>query len=239
MKKNKILIVGGSSGLGLFLTNLYLKNKYKVTTLSRKINPKIHKSVMQITCDVADTAKLKITLNEFKKKKINFDIIVHNVGGSRKIHNHSASSDNYKHVWVNNLGYIIEINNFFIPYMQKKKWGRIVHVSSSAAYNFEAPVAYSSAKAALNTYVSSISRRLIKNNIVISAICPGPIELPNRYMTLAQKKNNSFWRNYKKNHLPINRLAKPDEITSVVYFLTSKVASYCSGAIWNVDGSEY
>ena len=112
--------------------------------------------------------------------------------------------------------------------MKSKKWGRIVHISSSAAYNFEAPVAYSSAKAALNTYVSSISRRLIKNNIVVSAVCPGPIELPNRYMSIAQKKNNNFWNNYKKNHLPIG-----------IYFLTSKVASYCSGAIWNVDGSEY
>ena len=119
--------------------------------------------------------------------------------------------------------------------MKKNKWGRIVHVSSSAAYNYSAPVAYSSAKAALNTYVSSLSRRIIKDKIVVSCICPGPIELPNRYMTMSQKKNNQFWRNYKKNHLPINRLAKPEEITAVVYFLTSKVASYCAGAIWNAD----
>ena len=68
MKKNKILIIGGSSGLGLFLTDLYLKNKYKVTSLSRKMNLKIHKSVKQIICDVSDSTKLKITLDEFKKK---------------------------------------------------------------------------------------------------------------------------------------------------------------------------
>ena len=67
MKKNKILIIGGSSGLGLFLTDLYLKNKYKVTSLSRKMNLKIHKSVKQIICDVSDSTKLKITLDEFKK----------------------------------------------------------------------------------------------------------------------------------------------------------------------------
>ena len=95
------------------------------------------------------------------KKKISFDIIIHNVGGSKKIYDYNMSSDNYKMVWDNNFGYVIEINNFFIPYMKKKKWGRIVHVSSSAAYNFSAPVAYSSAKAALNTYVSSISRKVI------------------------------------------------------------------------------
>ncbi len=239
MIKNKILIVGGSSGLGIFLTNLYVKNKYKVTSISRNINKKINENVNQVVCDVSNINQLKKCLKQFRKNKINFDIIIHNVGGSKKMYDFDVSSDGYKDVWETNLGYMIEINNCFIPYMKSKKWGRIVHISSSAAYNFEAPVAYSSAKAALNTYVSSISRRLIKNNIVVSAVCPGPIELPNRYMSIAQKKNNNFWKNYKKNHLPIGRMAKPTEIISVVYFLTSKVASYCSGAIWNVDGSEY
>ena len=72
--------------------------------------------------------------------------------------------------------------------MRKKRWGRIVHVSSSVAYNYSAPSPYSSAKSALNTYVSSVSRRLIKDKIVVSCICPGPIELPKRYMTISQKK---------------------------------------------------
>ena len=239
MKLNKILIVGGSSGLGSYLTKLYHKNKYDITTLSRNFNSTFSKKINQIKCDVTNSNELKNILKNFEKKKISFDIIIHNVGGSKKIYDYNMSSDNYKMVWDSNFGYVIEINNFFIPYMKKKKWGRIVHVSSSAAYNFSAPVAYSSAKAALNTYVSSISRKVIKDKIVMSCVCPGPIELPNRYMTVSQKKNNSFWRNYKKNHLPIGRMAKPDEITSVIYFLTSKVASYCSGAIWNVDGSEY
>ena len=94
-------------------------------------------------------------------------------------------------------------------------------------------------QSALNTYVSSVSRRLIKDKIVVSCICPGPIELPKRYMTISQKKNNSFWKNYKKITYRLVDWQNPDEITSVIYFLTSNVASYCSGAIWNVDGSEH
>ena len=239
MRFKKVLIVGGSSGLGFHLTKLYIKNHYKVTTISRNSNPKLSRRVDQVICDITNSKQIKQTLKNFKKKKTFFDIIIHNVGGSKKIYEYNVNSDDYKMVWENNLGYIIDINNFFIPQMKRNKWGRIVHVSSSAAYNYSAPVAYSSAKAALNTYVSSVSRKLIKDQVVMACVCPGPIELPNRYMTISQKKNNSFWKNFKKNHLPIGRMAKPDEITSVIYFLTSKVASYCSGAIWNVDGSEY
>ena len=76
----------------------------------------------------------------------------------------------------------------------KKKIGEELCIYLHQQHIIFSTIAYSSAKAALNTYVSSISRRLIKNNIVVSAICPGPIELPNRYMTIAQKKNNLFWR---------------------------------------------
>ena len=239
MDKKKVLIVGGSSGLGIHITKLYLNKNYSVISISRKINPKLKKNVKQIICDVSNLDKLKEVLKKLKRDKISFDIIIHNVGGSQKIYEHDVDYKSYELVWKSNLGYIVEINNHFVPYMRKKRWGRIVHVSSSAAYNYSAPSPYSSAKSALNTYVSSISRRLIKDKIVVSCICPGPIELPKRYMTISQKKNNSFWKSYKKNHLPIGRLAKPNEITSVIYFLTSDVASYCSGAIWNVDGSEY
>ena len=66
MKKNQILIVGGSSGLGLHLTNLYLKKKYKVTTISRNINTKIKKNVKQISCDVTDAKQMKKLLKNFK-----------------------------------------------------------------------------------------------------------------------------------------------------------------------------
>ena len=72
MNKKKVLIVGGSSGLGFHLTNLYLKNKYEVTTISRNINPKIKKRVKQISCDVANFKQTQKVLDNFKKDRIFF-----------------------------------------------------------------------------------------------------------------------------------------------------------------------
>ena len=69
MKNKKVLIVGGSSGLGYHLTNLYLKKKYNVTSISRNINTKLKKKVRQINCDVTDMSQLKKVLQDFKKKK--------------------------------------------------------------------------------------------------------------------------------------------------------------------------
>ena len=70
MINKKILIVGGSSGLGIHLTNLYFKNKYNVTTISRNPNLKLDKKIKQIICDITNIDQLKEVLKKFKKEKI-------------------------------------------------------------------------------------------------------------------------------------------------------------------------
>ncbi len=70
MRFKKVLIVGGSSGLGFHLTKLYIKNHYKVTTISRNSNPKLSRSVDQVICDITNSKQIKQTLKNFKKKKL-------------------------------------------------------------------------------------------------------------------------------------------------------------------------
>ena len=118
-----MLIVGGSSGLGSHISKLYLKKKYKVTTISRNINPKFSKKIKQVICDVSVQDQVKKVLERFKKQKIYFDILIHNVGGSKKVYNYDVTSYEYNKVWENNLGYLIDINNFFTIY-EKKKVGK-------------------------------------------------------------------------------------------------------------------
>ena len=97
-----------------------MNKNYCVTIISRKINSKLKKSVRQINCDVSKLDKLKEVLKNLKKNKLYFDIIIHNVGGSQKIYDHDVDYKSYELVWKSNLGYIVEINNNFIPYMRKK-----------------------------------------------------------------------------------------------------------------------
>lgn len=235
MIKKNVLIVGGSKGIGLHISKSYLSDKYEVYILSRTKNNNDFDKNKHYICDVTNEKDLKKILEKFNKRKILMDIIIHVVGGSQKVFKYNDNKNNYFKVWNANLGYSIDINNNFIPSMIKKKWGRIIHLSASPS--FSASTAYSSAKSALNSYVKNLAEKLIKNGIVISCVSLGPIDLPNRYLADAQKKNNNFWKNFKNKHLPIGRLAKPEEIIPIINFLSSDNSSYCSGAIWNVDGS--
>ena len=64
----------------------------------------------------------KYLINHFNKKKISFDIIVHNVGGGIGIKDNHSSIEDWKKVWDFNVGIAIKLNNEFLPRMKKRKW---------------------------------------------------------------------------------------------------------------------
>src|SRR5204863_8363218 len=99
------------------------------------------------------------------------DILVHNLGGSFGIPA-LAPVEDWQKVWYFNVGIGHELNRAFIPEMVKRRWGRIVHLStlSTSTYNGYAP--YVSAKCALDGYVKSVNREVSKDNVIVSAVAP-------------------------------------------------------------------
>ena len=235
MKKN-VLILGGTSGIGLALAEKISTEKFNITVCGRSnINLKKNK----IKFEKLDILKKKNLENFISKyKKYTFDIIVHIIGGSLGENNPFAKIESYQKIWDYKLGYVIKINNFFVKKMIKKKWGRVVHFSSAASFINSGSAPYGSAKSALNYYVKNVGSFVSKHNVIMTAISAGPFENPKKHLTKIKNKKNIEWKNFIKNNLPIGRLAKINEIVDVIEFLISKKSSYCSGAIWNVDGSQ-
>jgi 3-oxoacyl-[acyl-carrier protein] reductase len=164
------------------------------------------------------------------------DIVVHNVGGSLRVTDPLAQRQEWQKVWQLNLGIAIEINTVVVPAMMQKQWGRIVHVSSNATLTFQGYPAYVSAKAALNAYVRTVGRAVAKDNVVMSAVMPGPIFAEDRYLGRLQQENAPAWAEYVQHHLPIGRLAQPEELAPFVVLLCANQASFAVGSVVPVDG---
>ena len=164
------------------------------------------------------------------------DIMVHNLGGSYGVFQTFASSDDWRNVWQYNVGVGHELNRAFIPAMQKKHWGRIVHLSTLSTRTFNGYPPHVAAKCAVDGYVNTVQREVAKDNIVICAVAPGAIYTEGRHFAKLQKENPAALQDYLKNHVPAQRLGTADDIGGVVAFLCSEYASYMAGSMVRVDG---
>ncbi len=164
------------------------------------------------------------------------DIIVHCLGGSLNVKEALAPVADWQKVWFLNVGVGIELNGRLIPHMVQKGWGRVVHISSAAAHTYLGYPAYVSAKLALNGYVKAVSRAVAAQNVVVSAVSPGPLFGEGRYLAQQQTANSPAWQEFCRNRLALGRLGEGGEIAPAVVFLCSTLSSFAVGSIFNVDG---
>jgi NAD(P)-dependent dehydrogenase (short-subunit alcohol dehydrogenase family) len=92
---------------------------------------------------------------------------------------------------------------------------------------------YASAKFALEGYVKTVSKVWAKDNVILTAVAPGHVYTPGRFM---YEQGKEWTDEYMKHHAPIGRWASDEEIAKVVTFLCSEGASYMAGSIVRADG---
>ena len=169
MKKN-ILIFGSNSALIRSAIQEFVKNNFNVIGVSKNNNKnfKQKKNYTHIKFNIEQDNILKIC------KKINkimdVDSIIYAIGGSKGKHKLVYPTSEWKDLWWYNFGYSIEINNFFLEKMKKKKYGRILYFSTTAVNLKTGSAIYSSTKAALEDYVKKTGRNYADKNIYINAI---------------------------------------------------------------------
>ena len=137
-----------------------------------------------------------------------------------------------------NVEVAIGINRVFIPEMQKRKWGRICHVSSISALENQGPPAYCAAKAALNAYVRSLGRYVSSDNVILTTVMPGAVFTKGGYWDIASQNRPEHVEKYLAERMAIHRFGTIEEISEVVTFLCSDLSSFCVGSCLLVDGGQ-
>ena len=130
-----------------------------------------------------------------------------------------------------NLTGTFNLTKVFIKNMIKKRYGRIINISSvSGLMGNPGQVNYSSSKSALNGFTKSLAKELGSRNITVNSVAPGFISTD---MT-------TFLDNNKKDEIirdiPLKRFGKSEDVSQLVYFLASDNSSYITGQTISVDG---
>ena len=126
--------------------------------------------------------------------------------------------------------------------MMAKYWGRIINLTSiSVKQPVDNLMLSNSLRAGVTGFTKSLSNEVAKFNITVNSVAPG-MTLTSRLYELAVVEAKERGKSHEEvlvemaKRIPLNRLARPEEIASVVVFLASKQAGYVTGTTIQVDG---
>ena len=131
---------------------------------------------------------------------------------------------------VNVVG-AFNISKAVIPVMKKNNYGRIIHISSIAGKEGNpGMIGYSSSKSALIGLVKSLGKELAQTNITVNGIAPALISSEMNMDT------DPKMLEYMVDKIPMKRLGSVDEVASLCAWISSKEASFNTGAIFDISG---
>jgi 3-oxoacyl-[acyl-carrier protein] reductase len=168
------------------------------------------------------------------------DILVNNVGGSRNARIWEMTAADWDFTLRLNLRSTFLCTRAAVPHMMKRRYGRIVCISSGAregtpwtAY-YQGGSAYSAAKAGVHGFIRDVALELAEHGINVNAVAPGPIDTE-RVGEALRRMNETV--EYSPNRMtPLRRLGRPEEVADAVLFLASDEATYITGHTLAVTG---
>lgn len=231
------LITGGTSGIGLAIAKAYHnsgcdvviagRNKERLQEACASINKENsnHKA-SYIVMDMTNTDMLKQAFENAEKNTVHgFDILVNNAGfmGGR-----SNDEQEFDQVIGTNVKGVYFLSNIFSDTLiRKHEQGNILNILSSSSFR-PATNPYAISKWGMRGFTIGMARKLIKHNIVVNAIAPGPTATP------MLKKEGA--KNLIKNNSPIGRYILPEEIANIALILVSDMCRSAVGEIFCMTG---
>ena len=254
LKGKVALITGASQGIGkaIALTlaeegcNLAIcaRRKEALDSSAKEIRTK-GVEVLAIQSDVTKPEDNKNFVSQAAKKFGRIDILVNNAGHGNASDPMELPEEVFRHHMDLMLFGPIQLCREVVPYMRKQGWGRIINISSIFGKQPGNQLDYDSIKASLQMVTKDLSNHLAKDNILVNAVCPGPIRTPlwEGPGALAERLGQQLGMSapevmkwFAQQNIPLGHHGDPEDIANIVAFLASDKAKFITGQAINVDG---
>ncbi len=228
-ESKKVLVVGGSKGIGKEVCKQFINSGAIVYCASRTSCDL--KKAINIKCDISSSSDIDML---FKKiKVIDYCINVAGTNLCEKIENINESE--WDRVLDVNLKSFYQICKKAIEIMKSQNGGRIVNISSIAgrSKSLVSGVHYTASKYGVIGLTKQLSKEVAKHNILVNCLCPSQTltEMLEESMTKEQQKSL-------ENSIPIGRIASVTEQALPILFLCSDASSYITGTALDVNGGQ-
>ena len=233
----KILITGATGGIGSELVKLYTSHNYFVLafgTNAEKLNllkDRYKDKIEVFSCDMKNKKDIQSTFEKNEVELSNIDILVNNAGITRDNLFLRLSNSDWDDVMnINFISHTV-ICKLVLKGMMKKRWGRIVSISSDAAkIGNPGQANYVSSKGALEAFTKTIANEVAKRGITVNCVAPGFIKTE-----IIDTIESTTLENMVK-MIPTGQIGAAADVANAVFFLTGEESSYITGQILHVNG---
>lgn len=241
MNKKIALVTGGSKGIGKSIAIKLAEDGYDIAfTYSSDENAandtleelnKLGSNSLSIKKDMSIEKDVKEAIKEIEEKLGTVDVLVNNAGITRDGLLMKMKAEDFDRVIEVNLRSVFLTTREIIRPMIKKKYGKIINISSVVGIMGNAGQAnYAASKAGVIGFTKSIAKEFASRGVRANAIAPGFVET-DMTKVLKEDVKEEMLKN-----IPLGYFAKPEDVANLVSFLASEKSDYITGQVIQIDG---
>lgn len=233
----KLLLTGGTGGIGKSLAKDFNANGYFVIVIGRnkfrfdEIDFKNPEKTDFFKCDLSKKEELSNCLEKIIEKHPLIEVLINNAGVTEDSLFLRMDLQKWQNVLDINLNTTFQITNFFIKQMVKNRWGRVINITSVVGHTGNIGQAnYCASKMGIIGMSKSLALEVAKRGITINCISPGFIDT---------KMTQGLDENTKKlilEKIPLGKIGEPRDISNCALFIASENSNYITGQTFHVNG---
>jgi 3-oxoacyl-[acyl-carrier protein] reductase len=233
----RALIPGASGGIGSEIAeSLHLKGATVTLSGTREraldaLASKLGERVHVVVGDLSSVKDSQYLLDATNNSMGEINILVNNAGITKDKLAMRMTDEDWQLVLEVNLGAVFRLSRGCLRSMIKRRWGRIVNITSVVGASGNSGQAnYAAAKAGTTGMTKAIAAEVASRGITVNCVAPGYIVTP-----MTDSLDNSQKESL-LTMIPIGRLGKPKDVAACVSFLASDEAAYVTGQTLHVNG---
>jgi len=237
-----IIVTGGSSGIGAAAAAAFAGEGARVSITGR--DPERTEAVARKIGavdfglgDICDPGYCREYVGAIARREGRLDVLVNNAGTIVREDAADTTDEQWQRTMAVNVNAVFYMSREALKVMRPKESGAIVNLSSTCGLvGSRGLSAYCASKGAVSLMTQAMALEGATEGIRVNAVCPGATDTPMLFSAHKVRPSRFEMDEVQRSTVPMERMARPEEVVAAILFLASADAGYITGALLPVDG---